>query len=67
MKLVENELKGMSKAKDEAVKYVRKEKKIFQIQNIFNQVLVSLAKEELKKLKNVLVELEKARDRIITE
>ena len=32
MKLVENELKGMSKAKDEAVKYVRKEKRIFQLQ-----------------------------------
>ena len=32
MKLVENELKGMSKAKDEAVKYVKKEKKIYQVQ-----------------------------------
>ena len=44
MKLVETELKGMSKAKDEAVKYVRKQKKIFQVQNIFNQVLVALTK-----------------------
>lgn len=57
MKLVENELKGMSKAKDEAVKYVRKEKRIFQLQNIFNQVLVCSAKEELKKLKQVLGDL----------
>lgn len=47
----------MSKAKDEAVKYVRKEKRIFQIQNIFNQVLVSSAKEELKKLKLLLADL----------
>ena len=57
MKLVENELKGMSKAKDEAVKYVRKEKRIFQLQNIFNQVMVASASEELKKLKNMLSEL----------
>ena len=44
----------MSKAKDEAVKYVRKEKRIFQLQNIFNQVMVASASEELKKLKNML-------------
>jgi len=50
MKIVESELKGMSKAKDEAVSYVKKEKKIFQLQNIFNQVLVASVKSELKKL-----------------
>ena len=44
MRLVEAELKGMSKAKDEAVKYVKKEKKIFQIKNVFNQVIVCLVK-----------------------
>lgn len=33
----------MSKAKDEAVRYVKKEKKIFQLQNVFNQVLVYAA------------------------
>jgi hypothetical protein len=44
MKIVENELRGMSKAKDEAVRYVKKEKKIFQIQNVYNQVLCSSAK-----------------------
>jgi hypothetical protein len=44
MKLVETELKGMTRAKDEAVKYVKKEKKVFQINNIFNQVIVCLTR-----------------------
>jgi hypothetical protein len=47
----------MSKAKDEAVKYVKKEKRIFQIQNIYNQVLCANAREENKKLKDQLAEL----------
>ena len=67
MRLVENELKGMSRAKDDAVKYVKKEKRIFQLQNVFNQVLVASAKEELKKLSTLLGELEKTRDKIIAE
>lgn len=57
----------MSKAKDEAVRYVRKEKKIYQLNNIFNQVIVASAKEEYKRLKQTLTELEKTKDRIISE
>ena len=57
MKIVESELKGMSKAKDDAVSYVKREKKIFQLQNVFNQVLVASVKAELKKLKQKLGDL----------
>lgn len=37
-------MKGMTKAKDEAVKYVKREKKIYQLQNVLNQVDVAIAK-----------------------
>jgi chromosome segregation ATPase len=57
MKIVESELKGMSKAKDDAVSYVKREKKIFQLQNVFNQVIVASVKAELKKLKQKLGDL----------
>lgn len=35
----------MSKAKDEAVRYVKKENKVFQTQNIYRQVLANNARE----------------------
>jgi hypothetical protein len=38
----------MSKSKEEAIKYVKKEKRIFQIQNILNQVIISNASNDLK-------------------
>ncbi len=38
----------MSKSKEEAIKYVKKEKRIFQIQNILNQVIISNAANDLK-------------------
>lgn len=45
----------MSKAKEEAVKYVKKERKVYQFQNVFNQVMVATAKEEMKKKKESLI------------
>ena len=57
----------MSRAKDEAVKFVRKEKRVFQLQNVFNQVMVSFAKEELKKLRGKLGELERIKEKIMLE
>jgi chromosome segregation ATPase len=49
------------------VRFVKKEKKIFQAQNVYNQVLTTLAREEAKRLRDLATELEKARDRIVTE
>lgn len=48
MKIVETELKSMNKGKEEAIKYVKKEKQIYQIQNILNQVIMSNNKFEQK-------------------
>lgn len=49
------------------MRFVKKEKKIFQAQNVYNQVLTALAKEDAKKLQEQAIELEKARDRIVAE
>lgn len=49
------------------MRFVKKEKKIFQAQNVYNQVLTALAREEAKRLRELAVELEKARDRIVAE
>lgn len=38
MKLSETELKGMAKGKDEAVRYVKREKRMYQLYNAFHQV-----------------------------
>lgn len=65
MKLVESELKSMSKAKDQAVAFVKQEKKLFQLQNVMGQVNVGEAKEESEKLRNKLKDLEEERDRVI--
>jgi hypothetical protein len=65
MRLVENELRGMSKAKDEAVRYIKKEKKVFQAQNIYNQVLTAAAKEDVRKFRELAIELENTKDRIL--
>lgn len=46
---------------------MKKEKKIFQAQNVYNQVLTALAREEAKRLRELAAELEKARDRIVAE
>ena len=40
---------------------------MFQLQNVFNQVMVSFAKEELKKLRGKLGELERVKERIMVE
>lgn len=55
----------MSRAKDEAVRFVKKEKKVFQTQNVYNQVVTALAREEAKRLKELATELEKTRERIV--
>lgn len=49
------------------MRFVKKEKKIFQAQNVYNQVLTALAKEDVKKLQEQAVGLEKAKDRIVAE
>ena len=41
MKLAEVELKNMTKGKDEAIRYVKKERHIYQIHNILQQVIIS--------------------------
>lgn len=38
MKLSETELKGMAKGKDEAVRYVKREKRMYQLYNAYMQV-----------------------------
>jgi len=38
MKLSETELKGMARGKDEAVRYVKREKKMYQLYNAYLQV-----------------------------
>ena len=39
MKMVETELRGMNKGKEEAIKYVKTEKMIFQVHNIIQQTI----------------------------
>lgn len=41
MRIVENELKGMSSQKEEAIRFVKKERKIFLVESILQQVLRS--------------------------
>lgn len=41
MKLAEIELKNMNKGKEEAIKYVKKQRQIYQIHNILQQVIIS--------------------------
>ena len=67
MKVVENELKSMSKAKEQAVAYVKQEKKMFQLENVMGQVRVGEAQETTDKLQIKLKELEEERDRVISE
>lgn len=57
MKIVEAELKGMSKGKEEAIRYVKKEKQIYQTQNILNQVIISNNKFENTELAEKLNKL----------
>ena len=38
MKLVENDLKGLSRGKEEAIRYVKTEKRVYQCQNVLGQV-----------------------------
>lgn len=48
MKLAEVELKNMTKGKDEAIRYVKKERHIYQIHNILQQVIISNNRYESK-------------------
>ena len=41
MKLAEVELRNMSKSKEEAIRYVKKERQIYQIHNILQQTIIS--------------------------
>lgn len=67
MKIVETELRGMNKGKEEAIKYVKKEKQTFQIQNILNQVIISNNRFEVSELNKKLERLENEKERIIKE
>jgi 4-hydroxy-3-methylbut-2-enyl diphosphate reductase IspH len=67
MKIVEAELKGMSKGKEEAIRYVKKEKQIYQTQNILNQVIISNNKFENTELAEKLNKLEESKERIVRE
>lgn len=50
MKIVENELKNMTSQKEEAIKYVKRERKIYQVESILHQVLRSNSAYGLKKV-----------------
>lgn len=67
MRMVEMELKGMDKEKEEAIRFVKKEKKVFQLHNVLNQVIISNCKHELTQLNQRLDEQEKIKERIMAE
>ncbi len=47
---MENELKNMTSQKEEAIKYVKRERKIYQVESILHQVLRSNSAYGLKKV-----------------
>jgi len=57
MKIVEDELKMMNRGKEEAVKYVKKEKRVYQLKNILEQVIQLKYQKEMEKLEEELQRL----------
>ena len=57
----------MTKNKDEAIRYVKKERHIYQIHNILLQVVISNNRYESKEHQERLAKAEEERQRIIEE